>query len=136
MERSKKLNAKIALMKKVATETHHIIHRDLSKINDHELLDTLKNGQLQKFEYTLELIWKTLKSYLKEEKGVIVQGSKDTFREIAPFIELSPEVVSKLLTVIDDRNSLAHEYEEHIMKHIYPKLKAHMDLIFEVVNKI
>lgn len=135
MERSKKLNAKIELMKKVARDTHHIIHRDISNIADVELLDTLKNGQLQKFEYTLELIWKTLKSFLKEEKGIVVQGSKDTFREIAPFIELSPNMVSEILKIIDDRNSLAHEYEDFIMKNIYPKLKNHLDMLVTVVAK-
>ena len=136
MERSKKLDTKIELMKKVTKDTHHVVHRDISSIIDVELLDTIKNGQLQKFEYTLELIWKTLKSFLKEEKGIIVQGSKDTFREIAPFIELSPDVVSDILKVIDDRNSLAHEYEEFIMNNIYPKLKSHLDLLIMVVNKI
>jgi nucleotidyltransferase substrate binding protein (TIGR01987 family) len=123
-------------MKKVTNETHHIVHRDISNITDIELLDTLKNGQLQKFEYTLELIWKTLKSFLKEEKGIIVQGSKDTFREIAPFIELNPEMTADILKVIDDRNSLAHEYEDFIMNNIYPKLKKHLDLLVRVVNKI
>jgi nucleotidyltransferase substrate binding protein (TIGR01987 family) len=135
MERSKKLNAKIELMKKVTSDTHHAVHRDISNITDEEILDTLKNGQLQKFEYTLELIWKTLKSFLKEEKGIIVQGSKDTFREIAPFIELSPDMISNILKIIDDRNSLAHEYEEFIMSNIYPKLKGYLDLLVKVVTK-
>jgi hypothetical protein len=135
MERSKKLNAKIELMKKVARDTHHAIHRDISNIADEEILDTLKNGQLHKFEYTLELIWKTLKSFLKEEKGIVVQGSKDTFREIAPFIELSPDTVSDILKIIDDRNSLANEYEDFIMSNIYPKLKNHLDLLVKVVAK-
>lgn len=135
MERSKKLNAKISLMKKVTRETHHNVHRDLSAIADIELLDILKNGQIQKFEYTLELIWKTLKSFLKEEKGIIVQGSKDTFREIAPFIKITPETLANILKVIDDRNSLAHEYEEYIMNQIYPKLKGHLDLLVAVTDK-
>lgn len=135
MERSKKLNAKISLMKKVANETHHVVYRDLTSIGDEELLDTIKNGQLQKFEYTLELIWKTLKQFLKEEKGILTQGSKDTFREIATFIELSPNTVSEILKVIDDRNSLAHEYEEFIMNNIYPKLKNHLDLLIKVTSK-
>lgn len=42
---------------------------DLIKYSDFEK-DVIKNGQIQKFEYTIELLWKTLKKYfeVKREK--------------------------------------------------------------------
>jgi len=36
------------------------------QLYDSNVIDTLKNGQIQKFEYNMELLWKTLKAYFFE----------------------------------------------------------------------
>ena len=44
------------------------------------LSDLEKEGLVQRFEYTFELAWKTLKDYL-ESKGVIVSFPRDVIKE-------------------------------------------------------
>lgn len=107
---------------------------DLSKYETEQEVDGLKNGQIQKFEYTVELLWKFLKSYLYEEKGTIVSSPKDTFREFAPHTQLSPNEISQLIEMINDRNKIAHEYKDYIMEVIYPQLAQHEVMISKVIK--
>ena len=46
---------------------------DLSKYTTELELDLIKNGQIQKFEYSLELTWKFIKYFLYNQKGVDAQ---------------------------------------------------------------
>ena len=41
------------------------------KLGDERLVDGMQNGRAQKFEYTIELCWKAIKSLLKEKEGVM-----------------------------------------------------------------
>ncbi|VFN02679.1 MAG: Nucleotidyltransferase substrate binding protein like [Candidatus Kentron sp. G] len=34
------------------------------------VLDGLQNGKAQKFEYTLEFCWKTIKVFLRQQEGI------------------------------------------------------------------
>lgn len=107
---------------------------DLSHFKDDIELDTIKSGQIQKFEYTVELSWKFLKAYLKIEKGVLSQGPKDVLREFGKFNFFNPEEISQLISIIDDRNVISHEYKEYVMNIIYPKLVNHRDLILKILS--
>lgn len=50
---------------------------DLTKYKEVEL-DLIKNGQIQKFEYSVELCWKLLKVYLSEKHGIETVSPKLT----------------------------------------------------------
>lgn len=103
--------------------------------------DLIKNGQIQKFEYSLELTWKFIKFYLYEEKGIDSQGPKDVIREFAKLNFFSVEEIQLFLEMIDDRNRIAHEYKDYIMENIYPRLitygqfLAKVDVIFTNYTK-
>ncbi len=43
---------------------------DLTRYSEFEA-DVIKNGQIQKFEYTIELLWKTLKKYFEVKRESI-----------------------------------------------------------------
>ena len=67
-----------------------------------------KEGLIQRFEYTFELSWKTLKDYL-EAKGILVSYPRDVIKEAfttteafmlvsGPFFRAMSELVEKLRT--------------------------------------
>lgn len=69
-----------------------------------------KEGTVQRFEYTLELAWKTLKDYL-EESGVVLTS-------ITPRQVIKDAFAAKILVdgqvwidMIDHRNLLSHTYD-------------------------
>jgi nucleotidyltransferase substrate binding protein (TIGR01987 family) len=109
---------------------------DLSRFKSELELDLLKNGQLQKFEYSLELTWKFLKYYLLSQKGIDAQGPKDVVREFAKLNALSVAEVSSLLNAIDDRNRIAHEYKDQIMAQIYPLLAMYSNLLRKAISAV
>jgi nucleotidyltransferase substrate binding protein (TIGR01987 family) len=68
-----------------------------------------RNGLVQRFEFTLELAWKTMKDFL-EDKGFLFKPSpKDTFRQAqeARYITYAQELIDGL----DLRNELSHDYD-------------------------
>lgn len=69
-----------------------------------------KEGVVQRFEYTLELAWKTLKDYL-EESGVMLSA-------VTPRQVIKDAFAAKILAdgqawidMIDHRNLLSHTYD-------------------------
>lgn len=76
-----------------------------------DLNELERNGLVRRFEFTLELAWKTTKDFL-EEKGFSFKPSpKDTFRQAqaAKYIHYAQELIDGL----DLRNELSHDYDGH-----------------------
>lgn len=91
-------------------------------------IDVMKNGQIQNFEYTLELCWKLLQELYKE-KGLLLNYPKEVFRERFTVTSLTEDEKSLALTMIDDRNRIAHEYKDYIMDVMWPKLPLYLSLL-------
>lgn len=79
-----------------------------------ELLDGLddlsKEGLIQRFEYTFELAWKTLKDYL-ESKGENVKFPRDVIKKA-----FQAEIINNgelWLEMLEKRNLLSHIYDEN-----------------------
>ena len=82
-----------------------------------------KEGVIQRFEYTFELAWKTLKDYL-EEGGLIIapvtprQVIKEAF---AAKVISDGEVWIKIL---DHRNLLSHTYDLSVFEQAVPAISG------------
>lgn len=79
-------------------------------INSFEDLDNLsKDGLIQRFEYTLELAWKTLKDYLEAEE-VIAKTPKSTIKNAFQIDIINNGEL--WINMLEDRNLMAHTYNE------------------------
>ncbi len=79
-------------------------------INSFEDLDNLsKDGLIQRFEYTLELAWKTLKDYLEAEE-VIAKTPKSTIKHAFQIDIINNGEL--WINMLEDRNLMAHTYNE------------------------
>jgi nucleotidyltransferase substrate binding protein (TIGR01987 family) len=73
-------------------------------------------GLIQRFEYTFELGWKTLKDYLEDQGFAEIIGSKDAIR-----IAYSNSIISNgevWMEMIIDRNLTSHLYDSAVVKQI------------------
>lgn len=77
--------------------------------NKTSLDDLALNGMVQRFEFTLELGWKTLKDYLEQE-GFMVRSPRETIRQAFQSGYIIQAQV--WMDAIDDRNKLSHDYDE------------------------
>ncbi len=85
--------------------------------------DLFVNGQIQKFEYNIELLWKTLKAYFAEGRGIIILYPKEVIKHFFQEETISEEIYLLLIDAINSRNLLSHVYKEEIFKEVEPKLK-------------
>ena len=101
---------------------------DLSKFEELEQ-DMLKNGQIQKFEYSIELLWKTLKKYFEVKRSTIVLYPKDAVKAFFAEEAIDEEVYLSLMDAIESRNFLSHIYKAEMFESIYPKLSNYAKAI-------
>lgn len=79
-----------------------------------------RDGVIQRFEYTIELLWKVAKKVL-EENGVVAIAPKDVIRELANIDWIdNPEDFIEYLKM---RNESSHSYHEEIANKIYEASK-------------
>ena len=92
-----------------------------------------KDGAIQRFEYTYELFWKTLKRIL-EAKGIIVNSPRDVFRESAKLdLIKDPKRWFEFLKL---RNLTVHTYNEDFAAELFSKLKHIHQEMSSVLEKI
>lgn len=92
-----------------------------------------KDGTVQRFEYTYELFWKTIKRVL-EVKGKNCNSPRDVFREAAlQGIIDDPEF---WFEVIKKRNLTAHTYERKVAESIYSAFQEIRDGMLIVINRL
>ena len=101
---------------------------------ERELTDLEREGTIQRFEYTWELAWKTLKDYLENE-GVVLD-------KITPKAVLIAGVEAKIIhqqeiwmQALDDRNKMSHIYNnvafEQVISNIDESYLALFDQLYE-----
>jgi len=90
-----------------------------------------RDGVIQRFEFTFELLWKALKIYL-ENQGVIIKTPRDSFAEAFRVNIISDEKI--FLDMLEDRNNTSHIYDEETSKKIFNRIKENYQLeINEVI---
>ncbi len=79
-----------------------------------------RDGVIQRFEFTFELLWKALKIYL-EHQGIIVKTPRDSFVEAFRIGLFNDEKI--FLDMMEDRNSASHIYDKETSKKIFNRIK-------------
>ncbi|MDP3090771.1 MAG: nucleotidyltransferase substrate binding protein [Nitrospira sp.] len=88
----------------------------------------VRDSAIQRFEFTFELLWKSLKAYA-EESGVEAYSPRDTFRTAFQLGLLSED--RPWLQMLEDRNLTSHTYNEVTAETIYSHLPAYLRIIRE-----
>lgn len=93
--------------------------------------DLQGDAVIQRFEFTFELLWKTLKLFLRE-KGIEVRTPKDALKEAFRVGWLMEE--GTFLQMLDDRNMSAHVYVESTAREIFERIKnKYLDVLAQVI---
>lgn len=100
----------------------------LSATLDPRLIDGLQNGKAQKFEYTLELCWKSIKAFLKQHEGIDEASPKKVVKAFYLAGHLPEDDYLELIQAIDDRNKLSHIYEKREFDLIVARLPRYAEI--------
>ena len=74
-----------------------------------EEFDLLKEGLIQRYEYTHELAWKVMKDYAEYQGITGINGSRDAIRQTLQFGLIDDD---RWMDTIIDRNLSSHNYDD------------------------
>lgn len=92
-----------------------------------------KDATIQRFEFSFELSWKTIKIFLGDQ-GIECKSPKDCFRKAADF-----GLIKKPLDwfgYLEARNLIAHTYNEKIANRIYKKAVVFIKVGEDLLSKL
>lgn len=106
-------------LEKAAKQLELGIERAEQNSND----ELLRDGVIQRFEYTIDLSWKFLQRYLKVDLQIdesSIRSKKDIFRE-ASRLKLIDDA-ERWIAHYEARNSTSHEYNQEVAKIVYSQV--------------
>ena len=93
-----------------------------------------KDGVIQRFEFTFELLWKALKIYL-EHQGIIVKTPRDSFVEAFRINLFDDEKI--FLDMLEDRNNASHIYNKVTSEKIFNRIrKNYSSEIAKIIDQL
>jgi len=98
-------------------------------------IDLIKEGIIQRFEFTHELAWKVMKDYLEYEGYQNISGSRSATKEA---FNKGLLVEGQIwMDMIESRNNTVHTYNPDILEVEYNKIiNSYYDLLIAFQNKM
>lgn len=107
------------------------------KIGIEKIVIATQDSCIQRFEYTFDNFWKTLKSYLEKKFNLIDANSpKSVFRSCVKHQLCTEKDGDLLIDMADDRNATTHRYDFAQTREILSKLTFYCKLMEKILNQI
>jgi len=106
----------------------------LKDVLEQEKNEYIRDSAIQRFEFTFDLSWKLIKTFLEEDRGVICASPKGCFREA--YTQSVLDYDECWIEMTDTRNKTAHIYKEEFADEIYSRLPVYLNLFNGLVEKI
>jgi len=135
----KRIELKLKEFKNSADGFSYLVSLDvksLENIFDKRLIDGIESGMIQKFKYSIELCWKLIKKFLKQEDGIDTKTPKQSIKEFYLAGYIDEDNYLKLIDMIDDRNSMSHIYNEDEFRKIIKKFPGYAKVLEKVREAI
>ena len=94
----------------------------------------VRDACLQRFEFSYELLWKTLKIFLEEIHGVRAVSPRQVFKEAFAISIIDEELT--FVEMIESRNTLSHTYNEEQATKIYVKCGGYLKAMKNVLAQL
>ena len=95
-----------------------------------------RDSTIQRFEFSVEVMWKLIKKFLEVKHGIVCRSPKGCIREFFSVGLISQEEAVQLLKMIDDRNRTSHTYHEEVAEEIFSNLSHHIELMWKILKII
>lgn len=92
---------------------------------------TVRDGAIQRFEFSVELAWKTAREYLLEQGFIDLNSPKTVMREAYSYKIINDE--RAWIQILNDRNLTSHVYDEKTADEIFVRIcTSHMQALKEL----
>lgn len=98
----------------------------------------LRDSMIQRFEYSTDLLWKYLKSYLHEKHSIVPEtiSPSTIVRESARVGFISEQEAKTILEMIKKRNLTSHIYQEEIAEMLSAELPNYLATMQKIVTTL
>jgi nucleotidyltransferase substrate binding protein (TIGR01987 family) len=93
----------------------------------------IRDSAIQRFEFTFEMFWKTLKARCTVD-GLVVHSPREAVRGAFKLGLLPDDGVA--LGMLEDRNRASHTYNAETAEHIYSRLEAYTRLMRDTMESV
>jgi nucleotidyltransferase substrate binding protein (TIGR01987 family) len=108
----------------------------VARLSRGELSELEREGTVQRFEYTWELAWKTLRDYLADNGNAVSVPSATNVIRAAFQVNLI-EDGDAWIAAMKARNEMSHEYSSESFERIVVEIKdVYLPLLLSVGNKL
>ena len=125
-------------LKKIISDYERALNRleaafnKATEFRNKELYEFFIVCTIQRFEFSVELMWKLIKRFLEENEGISCRSPKSCIREFFSAGYLSQDETLTLLKMVDDRNRTSHTYHEEIAEEIFKNIGLYLPLLKKV----
>ena len=111
---------------------------NLDFIEKEDLFFALRESMIQRFEYNVDLFWKYIKKYIKEEmqKNIEFNSPRSVIREACRIKLISEEDSQKFIEMFGARNMTSHIYKQEVAEQISEKISDYYQLMRKYVDKL
>ena len=124
-----KLEAKLSNFKNAL---QRLIEAD-KEFNKQGASDVVRDGFIQRFEFTYELAWKTTKAFLEDTGIIDINSPKAVIKEAYAQKFISDE--KNWLLMLNDRNMSSHIYKEDMAVEIAERISGRYIKEYELLLK-
>lgn len=119
-------------MKEIFNSFEKSLHR-LKEIVKKEKSVVNRDAAIKRFEFTVELAWKSTQKFLRNQ-AIVCRSPKECLEEAFKFglIEDDP----KWLEMLQDRNLTAHTYDERTAEEVFHRLPKYLNFLNSLKNNL
>ena len=88
-----------------------------------------RDGIIQRFEFTCELAWKTVREWLLDQGHVELNSPKSVMRQA--FADGLVSDNDSWISLLNDRNRTSHIYDENTAEQIFQRIRQQYASLFE-----
>ncbi len=123
-----RLKERLLLAHNALSSFNEVLQQPYSKI--------IRDAAIQRFEFTLEALWKLAQRYLILKEGIESGSPKGVSRACFQAQLLTEQETQTLLESIDDRNLTVHTYNEKLAEEIFQRLAKYQPVFIKLYNSI
>lgn len=103
-----------------------------------ELIRSLRDSMIQRFEFCVDLFWKHIKDYLEniEKVTLTVRSPKSIIRALCNARLITEQQAEQAIQMINHRNLSSHIYKEEIAEEISLHIPTYYSLIYQIVETL
>jgi nucleotidyltransferase substrate binding protein (TIGR01987 family) len=99
--------------------------------------DLVRDASIQRFEFSFEIVWKTLKLYLEHQGHECVSPRATIKKAFSEGIIVTESEADSWMGMLEDRNLTSHAYDESLAKRIYQSVvRDYVSLLASMATRI